>query len=93
MFNNLVSKCTVAFCETNGQNKICRFDTEGFLPVVSLCGVVGSPFQFTECLIGITGNILSVVYINVKYIYLSETRAFTIIECTIVRIFCHVTST
>ena len=68
------------------------FDTEGFVLVSSLCGVVGSPSWFTRFLIGRTGNILSVVYINAKCIFLSETDVFTIMECAIVSDFCHVTS-
>ena len=31
------------------------FDTEGFVPVASLCGVVGSPYWFIKLLIGKTG--------------------------------------
>ena len=93
IFNAFVPKRAVTFCTTHGQNKTLRFDTEGFVPVSSLWGVVGSPYWFTKCLIGRTGNIWSVLNINEKCIYLLETHAWTIIEYTIVRKFCHVTST
>ena len=73
--------------------KKSRFDTEFFVPVTSLCGVVGSLSWFTKCLIGRTRNILSFVYINEKCIYSSENRACTIIECAIVCNVNHVTST
>ena len=65
--------------QKTGQNKTCRFDNEVFVPVSSLCGVLGSLYWFTKCLIFIKVNILSVVYINEKCIYSSETRACTII--------------
>ena len=79
MFNTFVSTCSVAFCTTQGQNKTRSFDTEGFVPVASLCGIIGSLSWFKKCLIGITGNIWSVVDINTKSIYHSETRTCTII--------------
>ena len=47
MFNAFVSTCAVAFITTHRQNKARRFDTEGFVPVDNLCGVVGSPSLFT----------------------------------------------
>ena len=93
MFKNFVSKCEVSFRITHWQNKTRRFDTEGFAPVSSLCGVVGSPSWFTKCLIGITGNIWSVVHINVRYIYLPETHVCTIIGCAIFRNVIQVNST
>ena len=65
--------CAVAFCITHGNNKTRRFDNKGFVPFASLCGVVGSPSLFYKCLIGITVDILSGVYINAKLIYLLET--------------------
>ena len=64
MLKGFVSACTVAFCTTHGNNKTCGFYTESFVPVASLFGVVGSPSWYTKCLIGITENIWSVVYIN-----------------------------
>ena len=79
IFNTFLSTRAVYFCTTHGKNKIQRFDTECFVPVASFCGVVGSPYWFSNCLIGRTGNMLSVVYINAKCIYLSETCACTII--------------
>ena len=82
MFNAFVSTCEVAFCTTHGNNKSSSFDTESFVPVGSLCGIVDSLSWFTNHLIGWTGNILSVVYINKKIIYLSEARAYTIIGGT-----------
>ena len=93
IFNAFVSTCVVAFCTTHKHNKTCEFNTEGFVPVASLCGVVYLLYWFTKCFIGITGNIWLVVYMNEKCIYLSETRACTIIECVIVWKFWHATST
>ena len=43
MFKAFVSACAASFHTTNGQNKTLRFDNEGFVPVASLCSVVGSP--------------------------------------------------
>ena len=43
MFNAFESKYAVEFRTTHGHNKKCGFDTEGFVPVVSLYGVVGLP--------------------------------------------------
>ena len=57
MFNTFVSTCAIAFFKTYVQNKTCKFDNEGYVPVDSLCGVIVSPSWFTKCLIGITGNI------------------------------------
>ena len=88
-----VSTCAVAFCTTHGQNKRSRFDTGGFVTVSSLCGVVGPPSWFTKCLIGKTGDIWPVAYINEKCIYSSETRVCTIIEYVIAWNVRHVTST
>ena len=34
-----------------------KYDTEGFVPVASLCGVVGSPSTFIKYLISRTGKI------------------------------------
>ena len=42
MFNAFLSTCEVEFCTTNGHDKTREFDTEGFVPVASLCGLVGS---------------------------------------------------
>ena len=64
MFNAFVSTFEVAFHTVHGQNKTRRFYTEGFIPVYSLCVVVVSPSLFANCLIGRTGNILSVVHIQ-----------------------------
>ena len=63
MFNVFVSTCAVAFRTTHGQNKTRKCDTEGFVPVASLYGVVGSPSSFIRSFIGSTGKIWSVVYI------------------------------
>ena len=93
MFNAFVPTCAVKFHTTHGQKKTFSFDTEGFMPVDSLCGEVGSTSWFDKCLIGRTRNIWSVMYIYEKCIYLSETRACTIIECAIVRNVLHVNST
>ena len=35
--------CAVALCITHGHNNTRKCDTEDFLPVTSLNGVVGSP--------------------------------------------------
>ena len=40
MFRVFVSTCAVALCTTHGQNKTCKCDTEGFVPVANLNGVV-----------------------------------------------------
>ena len=61
--NAFAPTCAVAFRTTHGQNKTCIFENEGFVPVDSLCGVVGSAYWFTKCLIVRTLNIWSVVYI------------------------------
>ena len=44
MFKDFVSKYTVDFNTPDGQNKTRRFDTEDFVPVTSLCDVVGSSY-------------------------------------------------
>ena len=51
----------LAFRTTYGENNAREFDTEGFVPVASLNGVVGS---FIRSLIGRTRKILSLIYIN-----------------------------
>ena len=56
MFNVFVSTCAVAFRTTHRQNKTCKCDTEVFVPVASLYGVVGSPSSFIISLIGRTGK-------------------------------------
>ena len=93
MFNVFVSTCTVAFHTTHGQNNTHKCDTEGFVPVASLCGVVQSPSSLIRSFIGRTGKILSVVYINAKWTYTSGTLACTIRECETVRNVLQVTST
>ena len=85
MLYDFVSTCAVTFCTKIGHNKTRGFGTEGFVPVSSLCGVVGSPSWCTKCLIGRTVNIWSLVYINAKCIYSSENLACNIIKCTTVR--------
>ena len=82
-----------SFCTTHGQNKTRKCDTEGFVPVASLCGVVGSPSSFIRYLIGRTGKIWSAVYINAKWTYTSATLACTIRVCATVRNVLQVTST
>ena len=71
IFNVFVSTCAVDFRTTHGQNKRHKCDTKGFVPVASLYGVVRSPSSFIRSLIGRTGNIWSVVYINAKWTYIS----------------------
>ena len=46
--NDFVSTCAVAFRTKHEQNKARGFDNEGFTPVAILCGVVGSPYLFTQ---------------------------------------------
>ena len=93
MFNVFVSTCAVAFRTTHGQNKTHKCDTEGFVPVASLYGVVGSPSSCIRSYIGRTGRIWSVVYINAKWTYISGTLACTIRACAIVRNVLQVNST
>ena len=71
MFNAFVSTCEVSFHTTHQQNKTRMLDTEGLITVEILCGVVSSLSWFTKCLIGRTGNILSVLYIN-KTVYICQ---------------------
>ena len=42
MFNVFVSTCALAFLTTHGKNNMRKYDTEGLVPVASLCGIVGS---------------------------------------------------
>ena len=49
--------------------------------------------RLSDIWLGRTGNLWSVVYINAKWIYISETLACTIRECATVRSVLHVTST
>ena len=93
IFNAFVSTGAVTFHTTHGQNNMHNCDTEGFVPVASLCGVVASPSSFIRSLIGITGNMWSFIYINAKWIHNSENLACTIRECITVRNVLHVTST
>ena len=58
VFNAFLPTFSVTFHTTHGQNKTHWFDTGGFVPVSSLCGIVGSPSWFIKFLIGKTGNIL-----------------------------------
>ena len=55
MFNVFVSTCAVAFRTGHGQNNKRKCDTEGFVPVASFYGVVGSPSSFITSLISRTG--------------------------------------
>ena len=93
MFNVFVSTYAVAFRTTHGQNKTFKCYTEGFVPVASLYGVVGSPSSFIRSLIGRTRKMWSVVYINVKWTYTYGTLACTIRACATVRNVLQVTST
>ena len=93
MFKVFVSTYDVAFRTTYWKNKTRNYDTEGFVPVVSLCGVVGLLSSFIRSLIVSTGKIWYVVCINTKWIYTSGTLACTIRECATVRNFLQVTST
>ena len=49
--------CAVAFCTTHGKNDTHKCDTEGFVSVAVLNGVVSSPSLFIRYLIGRTGKI------------------------------------
>ena len=93
IFNAFLSTCAVAFRTKHGHNNTRKCDTEGFVPVESLNGLVKSPSSFIISFIGRTVKILSVVYINAKWINASENLACTIIECAIVRNVLHVTLT
>ena len=93
MFNAFPSKYAVVFCTNHRQNRTHKFNTEGFLPDASMCGVVGSLSWFTKVLIGRIRNMFWVVYIHAKCIYSYETCAYTIIECAIVNKVQHITST
>ena len=93
IFNAFLSTCAVDLRTTHGQNNMRKCDTKCFIPVASLNGVVGLPYLFIRSLIGRTGKIWYVVYMNEKWTYTSETLAFTIRECSIVRNFLHVTFT
>ena len=55
------------------------FDTKDFILVASLCDVSGSPSWFTKWLIGRTGNIWGVMYINAKFMSSSKTLGCTTI--------------
>ena len=48
--------CAVAFLRTHRQNNTRKCDTEGFVPVASLNGVVGLSSLFIISLIGRTGK-------------------------------------
>ena len=93
MFNVFVSTCAVALRTTHGQNNTRKCDTEGFVPVASLCGVVGSLSSFIRSLIGRKGKIWSVVYINAKWTYTYGALSCTIRECATVHNVLQVTST
>ena len=58
--------CVIRKATAHVETKTRKYDTEGFVPVVSLCGVFGSPSLFIRYLIGRTGKIRYVVYINDK---------------------------
>ena len=57
MFNSFLPTYAVAFHTQHGQNKTYKSDTEDFLPVASLNGVVGSPSSFIKSFIDSAGNI------------------------------------
>ena len=54
MFNAFLLTRPVDFHTIHGQNKMSKFDTEGFAPVTNFCGVFGSPYWFTKLLISKT---------------------------------------
>ena len=84
--------CAVAFRTTHGKNNRRECDTEGVVPIASLNGLVRSLSLFIISLIGRTGKIWSVIYINAMWIYTYETLACTIREWVIVRNVLYVTS-
>ena len=53
----LFCPCVVRKATAHGQNKTRTCDTEGFVPVASLYGAVGSPSSFIRSFIGRTGKI------------------------------------
>ena len=71
IINAFVSTRAIAFRTTYGQNNTHKCDNGGFVHVASLCGVFVSPSSFIISLIGRTGSIWSVVYINAKLTYTS----------------------
>ena len=91
--NTFLSTCAVAFRIIHVQNSTRKCDTEGFVPVPTSKYVVFMLSLFLRSLIGRTGKIWSVVYINAKWIYTSETLACDITECDIVRNILHVNLT
>ena len=93
IFNAFLSTCAIVFHITHGKNNTRKCDTEGFVPVASLHGVVGLPNCFVRYLIGRTGKRWSIAYINEKWIYASTFLACTIKECAILRKVLHVTLT
>ena len=92
MLTAFVPTSAVYFCTTHGQNRTSKCGIGGFVPVVSLGGMIGSPSSFIKYLIGSTENIWSAVYMQKKK-YASKTCACTISECAIVRNALHVTLT
>ena len=68
IFNAFVLTCEVVFSTTHGQNNTSICDTEGFVFVGSLNGVVGLLSLFIRSFIGSTRKMLSSVYINAKWI-------------------------
>ena len=89
-FNSFLLMYEFPFCTTHGVNVTCRFDTEVFVPDAIFCGVICSPYWFIKVLIGKTGNILWVIYINTKCVSSSKTCECTIIEFVMVRNFRHI---
>ena len=57
VFIFFMSTCAVALRTTHGQNNTRKCDTVYFVPVASLCDVVGSPSSFIRSLIGRTEKI------------------------------------
>ena len=54
MFNVFLPTCAVDFFTTHEKNKTGKCDIEGFVPVASLNGVVGSSSSFIKSLISNT---------------------------------------
>ena len=93
IFNAFMPPFAIYFRTTHRKNNTPKCDTEGSIPVAILNGVVVSPSSFIRYFIGRSRKIWYVLYINTKWIYTSETLAYTIRDCTIVRNVLEVTLT
>ena len=67
--------CEVDFCTTHGQNKTCKCNTDGFVPVASLNGMVVLPSLFIISLMGRTEK-YDISYTWMKNELLQPLRSF-----------------